>query len=210
MFFLILKVSRKQIENVIHKNSVILSNFHSLFRSISSLGHSEDVGIECHTLRPTHVASKLYWDGIEFVNEQAAKLSQIEHVDVVKAFIGIKSTAASPELRNVPVKETIIGAPLEILENPLTKAKSLFTGNLTTGIEISGITSGNVSINIRDTTISNTTIGDGMKLKRASEGPSDFCSLFESSVSFPINLQAIGKPRTCLECLKVVSSIASK
>ena len=164
-----------------------------------SLGHSEDVGIECSGHKRS-IASGLFRSGIEFSDGQAASSSHIEYADIVKAPIGIKSKEAAPSLRNIWVRECVIGAKIEKLDSLLTISDSLFTGNVIKGIDI---TSGHASIEIRDTIVSNTTMGDGMTISRDPNDLKDFCSLIVSTVRFPLNLKATGTSGTNTDCFKV-------
>ena len=56
---------------------------------------------------------------------------------------------------------------------------------------------------IQNTSVGNTTNGDGLSYSQVVPDPVEFCSLDVNVITFPINLEAFGKARTNVECTKV-------
>ena len=56
---------------------------------------------------------------------------------------------------------------------------------------------------ILNSTVENTTNGDGLSFYGTVPDPVDFCSVDENSILFPTAFQALGKASTRVDCAKV-------
>ena len=162
-----------------------------------SLAHSADIGVECHSLAKL-LSSKVYWKGIDFSNTQ--KASSLKYVDVSQAYEAIKGGEYLPDLEHVTVKSSIYGVKSDKIKTPLTISHSSIRDNKYAGIQIKGISK---ALMIQNTSVGNTTNGDGLSYSQVVPDPVEFCSLDVNVITFPINLEAFGKARTNVECTKV-------
>ena len=144
------------------------------------------------------LSSKVYWKGIDFSSAQ--KASSLQYVDVSQAYEAIKGGEYLPDLDHVIVKSSVYGVKSDKTKSPLTISDSSIRDNQYAGIQIKGTSK---ALTIQDTSVSNTTNGDGLLYSQIVPDPVDFCSVDVDAISFPINLQAFGKARTKVECTKV-------
>ena len=144
------------------------------------------------------LSSKVYWKGIDFSSAQ--KASSLQYVDVSQAYEAIKGGEYLPDLDHVTVKSSVYGVKSDKIKSPLIISDSSIRDNQYAGIQIKGISK---ALTIQETSVSNTTNGDGLLYRRIVPDPVDFCSVDVDAISFPINLQAFGKARSNVECNKV-------
>ena len=154
--------------------------------------------MECHSLAKV-LSSKVYWKGIDFSSTQ--KASSLQYVDVSQAYQAIKGGEYLPDLDHVTIKGFLHGVRCDNLSSPLTITDSSIRDNRFAGIQIKGRSK---ALTIQNTSVSNTTNGDGLSYTQIVPDPVDFCSVDVNAITFPINLQALGKARTNIECTKVI------
>ena len=144
------------------------------------------------------LSSKVYWKGIDFSSTQ--KASSLQYVDVSQAYEAIKGGEYLPDLDHVTVKSSIYGVTSDKIKSPLTISDSSIRDIQYAGIQIKGISK---ALTIQNTSVGNTTNGDGLSYSQIVPDPEDFCSVNVNAITFPINLQAFGKAGTNFECTKV-------
>ena len=161
--------------------------------------HREDIGIECHSLAKL-LASKVYWKGVEF--STSSKPTSLDYVEISEAYEAIKGDEFLPDLQHVTVKNSVYAVRSDKMNSPLTISDSSIRGNKFAGIQIKSRVG---DAKILNTVVENTTSGDGLSFIRTAPDPKDFCSTDMNNIVFPINLQALGKSRTRVDCAKVGS-----
>ena len=150
------------------------------------------------------VSSKIYWKGIDFSSTQ--KTSSLQYVDITQAYEAIRGGEYIPDLVHVTVKAFVHGVRSDNLSTPLTISDSSIRDNQFAGIQIKGRSK---AVTIQNTSVGNTTIGHGLSFSQIVPNPVDFCSVDVNGITFPINLQALGKARTNTECAKVIRYVVS-
>ena len=168
-----------------------------IFVVFSFPAHSEDIGIECHSLAKL-LASKVFWRGVQF--STSSKPASLQHVEISEAYEGIKGNEFLPDLHHVTVKNSVYAVRSVKMNSPLTISDSSIRGNKFAGIQIKSRV---VQAKILNTVVENTTNGDGLSFIGTAPDPKDFCSTDMNNVVFPITLQALGKSRTRVDCVKV-------
>ena len=112
----------------------------------------------------------------------------------------IKGGEYLPDLEHVTIKGSLHGVRSDNLSSPLTINDTSIKDNQFAGIRIKGRSK---AVTIQNTAVWNTTNGDGLSYSQIVPDPVDFCSVDVNAITFPINLQALGKARTNVECTKV-------
>ena len=162
--------------------------------------HSYDVGIECDTLMPLLVEI-VYWAGIYFAptnfTEQQLN-SSLENADIVNAFEGIKAHKKAPDLLNVTIRDGASGLLVKELENHLAVINTNILRSVLAGANIE---SSGGHVVIENTTVQNTSFGDGFVYNRSLDGM-DLCSVVPNETSIPFVLKATGKA-FMVNCSKV-------
>ncbi|XP_020606086.1 protein bark beetle-like [Orbicella faveolata] len=163
---------------------------------VENCGHFEDVGVECHSLAKL-LSSKVYWKGIDFSSTQ--KTSSLQYVDMSLGYEAIIGGEYLPDLEHVTIKGSLHSVRSDNLSSPLTINDTSIKDNQFAGIRIKGRSK---AVTIQNTAVWNTTNGDGLSYSQIVPDPVDFCSVDVNAITFPINLQALGKARTNVECTK--------
>lgn len=163
---------------------------------VENCAHSADIGVECNSLLKL-LSSKVYWKGIDFSSTQ--KASSLQYVDVSQAYEAIKGGEYLPDLDHVTVKSSIYGVTSDKIKSPLTISDSSIRDIQYAGIQIKGRSK---AVTIQNTSVGNTTNGDGLSYSQIVPDPEDFCSVNVNAITFPIYLQAFGKAGTNFECTK--------
>ena len=145
--------------------------------------------------------SKVYWKGIDFSSTQ--KTSSLQYVDISLGYEAIKGGEYLPDLEHVTIKSFVFGVRSDNLSSPLTISDSSIRDSQYAGIQIKGRSK---VVTIQNTAVWNITNGDGLSYEQTVPDPVDFCSGDVNAITFPINLQALGKARTNVECTKVCNT----
>lgn len=183
-------------------NLLLLTNYYYFFISIKlSQGNYYQVFIECHTHIPL-LTETVYWKGIHFSPLEPLKRqgnSSLEYVDVTNAAVGIKALDKVPSLVNVTIRDGFTGLLANNLQTSLEIVDSAFFRNHYVGINV---TSSGGPVMIQNVTVCDSSFGDGFVYKQVLQSYLDFCSILPREVSFPLILNATGKPFS-VNCSKV-------
>jgi len=143
----------------------------------------------------------VYWKGIYFAPTNFTEKqgnSSLENADIVNAFEGIKALKKAPDLLNVTITDGASGLLVKELENHLA---ILDTTVLRLALAGANIESSGGHVVIKNTTVQNTSFGDGLVYNRILDAV-DFCSIVPDEASIPLVLKAKGKVLT-VNCSKV-------
>jgi len=143
----------------------------------------------------------VYWKGIYFTPTNFTKKqgnSSLENADIVNAFEGIKALKKAPDLLNVTIRDGASGLLVKELENHPVIVDTTVLRSLLAGVNIES--SGGLVV-IENTTVQNTSFGDGLVYNRTLDAV-DFCSIVPDEASIPFVLKATGKAFT-VNCSKV-------
>jgi len=121
-------------------------------------------------------------------------------VDLSLGYEAIKGGEYLPDLDHVTIKGFVHGVRSDNLSSPLNITDSSIRDNQYAGIQIKGRSK---AVTIQNTAVWNTTNGGGLSYSQIVPDPVDFCSVDVNAITFPLNLQAVGKARTNVECTKV-------
>ena len=186
----------KKIKSIIINKLLLL-----FFISINLSQGYYQVSIECHTYIPL-LTETVYWKGIHFSPLEPLKRhgnSSLEHVDVINAAVGIKALDKVPSLVNVTVRDGFTGLLANNLQTSLEIVDSAIFRNHYVGINV---TSSGGPVMIQNVTVCDSSFGDGFVYKQVLQSYLDFCSILPREVSFPLILNATGKPFS-VNCSKV-------
>jgi len=147
------------------------------------------------------LAETVYWKGIYFAPTnltEKQRNSTLENADIVNAFEGIKALKKAPDLLNVTIRDGASGMLVKELEDHLEIMDTTISRSLLAGANIE---SSGGHVVIENTTVQNTSFGDGLVYNRALDAV-DFCSVVPGESSVPFILKATGKALT-VNCSKV-------
>ena len=123
----------------------------------------------------------------------------MENADIVNAFEGIKALKKVPELLNVTIRDGASGVLVKELENQLAIMDTIILRSALAGANIE---SSGGHVVVENTTVQNTTFGNGLVYKRILDVV-DFCSIIPDEASaMPFVLNATGKALP-VNCSKV-------
>lgn len=148
------------------------------------------------------MTESVYWKGIHFSPSEPLKKqgnSSLEHVDVINAAEGIKALDKAPSLVNVTIRDGFTGLLANNLQTSLEIVDSAIFRNHYVGINV---TSSGGPVMIQNVIVRGSSFGDGFVYKQVLQSSLDFCSILPREVSFPLILNATGKPFP-VNCSKV-------
>ena len=143
----------------------------------------------------------VYWTGIYFAPTNFTEKqgnSSLENADIVNAFEGIKAVKKVPDLLNVTIRDGALGLLVKELENHLAVINTNILRSVLAGANIE---SSGGHVVIENTTVQNTSFGDGFVYNRSLDGM-DLCSVVPNETSIPFVLKATGKAFV-VNCSKV-------
>lgn len=129
--------------------------------------------------------------------------TQLQYVDIHKAFNAIQGQHVLPPLDNVSIKDSAKGISSDSLEKSLVINDVVVDGSLIKGIDI---TASHVSVTVNNSHVNSSKSGHGFEYSREKTTPVNLWDVdTSSSVSYPLYLSVESKPNQKEDRIKVMS-----